>query len=133
MTGPFLGPAPAGPGCAHAITLDHHPCGQPPVVHVAVHTDASGLVQLPSCRRHAAIARASGDLIAEHPYGDDCDAGGCWPTNANRVAGDDRQPRSSERPRPAGDRALMGILLVIGVLALVILCQGLSYVQAGPP
>lgn len=133
MTAPYLGPAPAGPGCAHAITLDHHPCGRDPVVHVAVFTDAAGLVQLPSCRRHAAIARASGDLIAEHPYEPRCNTGGCWPTNDNRVSGDDRQPRSADRARPPGDRVLTAVLFAIGAIALLMLCQGLSYLQAGPP
>lgn len=130
MTAPYLGPPTDAPGCAHHITLDQHTCGRAPVVHIAVHTDATQLVQLPSCRRHAAIARASGDLIAEHPYRPGCDTGDCWPTNRNRVV-DDRQPRSSHRSHPTADRVLLALLWILGSGALAVLLLGIVLITAG--
>lgn len=124
---PILGPPPTAPGCAHAITLDHQTCGRTPVVHVATFSDATGLVELASCRRHAVLARLAADLIAEHRYGARCDAGRCWPINANRAPGADRQRRRGrgDLPRPAV--ALAGFLIRFwSLVALMLLMIGVA-------
>lgn len=85
MTDPILGPPPTTPGCTTATTLDGQTCGRPAVVHIMAFGDDVGTVQVESCRRHAALARLAGDLVAEHPYGPRCDAGRCWPVSPNGV------------------------------------------------
>lgn len=79
MTQSYVGLPTDGAGCAYSADLDEPACGGRPTVHVAVNSAAWGLVALASCMPHAPSARASGDPIAEHPYGPRCDEGTCWP------------------------------------------------------
>lgn len=74
MTKPFVGPPDLGPTdtCAFAPSLDTPRCTQPPAVHIQ--TDSPwGKVALNACPAHVTIARAAGQVIAEHPWGPGCD------------------------------------------------------------
>lgn len=130
MTDPFTGLPTDAPGCSHAMTLEGHTCGRPPTVHMASHTDLWGLVTFETCFRHAAIARAAGDFIAEHPWEPLCATGDCWPSSVSQVGGDDPQPRS--RARHAVDVVVVAVVLAITGVALVLLLGGINMVLGGP-
>lgn len=107
--------------CAHAFTLDGDTCGREPVVHIAMYNGFFP-VMLASCRRHAVLVGVTFDVIAEHPYRPECEAGQCWPINDNRVR-DIRQPRTSKR-LPTTNR-VVGVALV-AIAAVVILVVGFT-------
>lgn len=133
MTDPILGPPPTDPGCAHAMTFDGHTCGRDPVVHIATHSDATGVVELPSCRRHAALARVTADVIAEHDYTDQCGTGGCWTTNTNRVIGTDWQPRRTGDDLRWPTVAFTGLIRFWSLVALMLLMLGVAHALGGRP
>ena len=47
-------------------------CSEQPTLHVKTESAMHGVVALPTCDRHAPIARAAGLLLDEHPYGPGC-------------------------------------------------------------
>lgn len=54
--------------CVYSPLLGDPQCGAPADMHVMVDSAVYGVVALASCKRHAAIARAAGTWLAEHPH-----------------------------------------------------------------
>lgn len=79
MTRPFVGaPTIASGGCAFGAALDGQICGQPCTTHLAVQAQGWGLVALSTCDAHVAVARATGQMLAEHPHRPECESTDCW-------------------------------------------------------
>jgi hypothetical protein len=68
------GPATDGvPGtCTFAEDDDEARCGRPADIHILSESAVDGYVSLPTCERHAPIARHAGVYVAEHVYGPAC-------------------------------------------------------------
>lgn len=76
---PFVGlPTTLAGGCAYSADLDSESCGQPSAVHLAVRSEAWHIVALATCARHESIARATGEVLDEHPFQPQCEAVECW-------------------------------------------------------
>ena len=67
--------------CAFQPDLDKKFCTAQATIHLCVRDPAWGVVSLLACADHDAIARATGEVLAEHPVGDACGflTGECWP------------------------------------------------------
>lgn len=75
MVEPFVGP-PSGDlsgGCAYAPDIDQPVCPAAATVHLRVQS-AWGMVALPSCDAHLAIAETAATVLDRHPFGPGCSA-----------------------------------------------------------
>lgn len=64
--------------CAYALDIDAPTCGAPATLHLVAQSLAWGLVGMSACDQHAPVARASAEILAEHPMGVECLHGCCW-------------------------------------------------------
>ena len=73
---PWIGDENTGdPGiCTYAFDEGSPHCGESATVHVLSESAIHGLVALPTCDRHASIARSAGPYLGEHRYGAACSA-----------------------------------------------------------
>jgi hypothetical protein len=74
---PWIGDENTEPGgvCAYGGIDPGHPhCGDGATVHILSESAIHGPVGLPTCDRHAPIARGAGLYLGEHAYGPACRA-----------------------------------------------------------
>jgi hypothetical protein len=86
--------------CVYSHRPDTAQCGKPATVHVRTISPTWGEVALATCDGHAPIARAAGELVAEHEHAGVCGfPGTLWSDVENVCVIDDsgREPTCAER------------------------------------
>lgn len=86
--------------CGYSPGPEGELCPDDAEVHVFVTSGGRGLVALPSCTRHAPIARKAGRFVDEHPF-----TAGCADPKSivDRRANECRNPASPERIEVHGE------------------------------
>jgi hypothetical protein len=74
MSEPWIGDEGDRPGLCEYRGLDYggEKCGDRATVHVLSESAMYGVVSLPTCDRHAPVAREAGVYKGEHAYGQTC-------------------------------------------------------------
>lgn len=66
---PWIGDETTEPGCRYHITPGRPTCGAPVTIHIISESAISGPVVLPTCDRHASIAKLAGPWLSQHTPG----------------------------------------------------------------
>lgn len=84
--------------CVYSRAPGEPQCSAPATLHVAVDSDAYGIVSLAACTTHAPTARAAGRYLEEHAFEGYCGLPGTRWSPANVCVLDDsgREPARAE-------------------------------------